>query len=215
MAFAVAAVAGAVAFVAALLTVPGLAVGIGANTLFAVYLVLVFIELPRMTPEFLKEHADREDAPAWMIMGAIIGIVGVSVFSLFAALNGGENPDPAHVTAGMVSVILGWFVVHTMAALHYAYEFYESPSSAPGGKRDGTGKGNNVGGFLWPEGDEPDGVAFFYIAYQVGSAVQISDVPANSNRMRALVVAHSTFSFFYNTLLLAAAVNVVLKLAGG
>lgn len=87
-----------------------------------------------------------------------------------------------------------------------------SPSSNPSAERNGR---DFVGGFEWADGDEPDGSAFLYVAYQIGSAVQISDVRATSNKMRAIVTTHAVFAFFYNTLLVAAAVNVVLSAAGG
>ena len=214
-AFAIALAAGAVALVVGLAINPSLAAGIAANAMFAVYLGIVFAEIPRLTPEFLKEHADQEDPPFWVIMLVVVGIVAVSVFSLFAALAGGSGSNGPHIVVGLTAVVLGWFVVHTMMALHYAYEFYESPQDGPEGKSGKRDKSKNVGGFGWPKGDPPDGVAFIYLSFQVGSAVQISDVPATSNKMRAIVVAHTTFSFFYNTTLLAAAVNVVISAAGG
>ena len=98
-----------------------------------------------------------------------------------------------------------------MAALHYAYEYYESPTASPG--KATTGK--IVGGFEWPKGEEPNGVAFLYIAYQIGSAMQIADVATTSNKMRALIASHIVFSFLYNTLLVAAAVNVVVAVSSG
>jgi uncharacterized membrane protein len=112
----------------------------------------------------------------------------------------------------VVSIVLGWFVIHTMMSLHYAYEFYESPE--PGGDSQAR-RGKNAGGFDWPkDGEPPNGVAFLYLGLQLGSSAQIADVAATSNRMRALVIAHTVFSFFYNTLLVAAAVNVVVSIAG-
>lgn len=123
---------------------------------------------------------------------------------------GGGQPDPVEVTLGVISVILGWFVVHTMAALHYAYEYYESAAASA------DAEGGIVGGLEWPDdSDEPDGGAFIYLAYQVGTAVQIADLRATSNKMRAMITAHAVFAFFYNTILIATAVNVALSAAGG
>ena len=208
-AFPIAAAAGAIAYAAALFALPHLSIGIGANVLFVVYLGIVFSELPRLTPELLKQHADQEDPPVAVIMLVTVGVVSVAVFSLFAALNGGDALKTEQVVMGIVSVVLGWFVVHTMAALHYAYEYYESPSATP------KSKTAIVGGFDWPEGDKPNAVAFLYLSYQVGAAIQIADVPATSNKMRGLILVHTIFSFFYNTMLVTAGVNVVVIAAGG
>lgn len=43
---------------------------------------------------------------------------------------------------------------------------------------------------------------------------QVSDVVVVSNHMRKLVTVHGVFSFFFNTVILAATVNVAVTLAG-
>jgi uncharacterized membrane protein len=214
-AFPLALAAGAIAFVVALFAAPTYAMTIGANAMFATHLLVVFIEMPRLTPEFLKEHSREQDVPAPIIFFVTIAVVAIGVVALFLALDSPTTPDPLEIALGVVAVILGWFVVHTMAALHYAYEYYDAPEANPGvtGKNAGS---DIVGGLEWPEeSDDPDGGAFLYLAYQIGTAVQISDVRATSNEMRRIVTTHAVFAFFYNTLLVAAAVNVVLNAAGG
>jgi uncharacterized membrane protein len=183
------------------------AIVIGANAMFVAYLGLVALEMPRLGPEFLRHRADEENVPVWAIFLVTLAIVAICAYSLFSALNGPEDTAPGVIIPGVVSVLLGWFVVHTMAALHYAYEYYESPSANP---RASSGL---VGGFEWPKGEDPNGVAFLYVSYQIGSAMQIADVAVTSNKMRGLVAAHIVFSFLYNTLLVAAAVNVVVALS--
>jgi uncharacterized membrane protein len=208
-------VALAVGIVAALVAVP-LQLGplptivIGANAMFVAYLGLVALEVPRLSPEFLRRHADEENVPIWAILLVTLVIVAICAFSLFSALNGPESALPMVILSGIAAVLLGWFVVHTMAALHYAYEYYKSPSASPG-----TSSVSTVGGFEWPKGEEPNGVAFLYISYQIGSAMQIADVAVTSNKMRSLIAAHIVFSFLYNTLIVAAAVNVVVAISSG
>jgi uncharacterized membrane protein len=179
--------------------------------MFVTYLLLVAIEVPRLTPEFLRRHAGDENVPVWLIFVVTLVIVAVCAFALFATLNNAESAPAPVIIASVVSVLLGWFVIHTMAALHYAYEYYESPTASPGN----AASGKIVGGFEWPKGEEPNGVAFLYIAYQIGSAMQIADVATTSNKMRALIASHIVFSFLYNTLLVAAAVNVVVAVSSG
>jgi uncharacterized membrane protein len=187
-----------------------LAIVIGADAMFVAYLVLVALEVPRLTPEFLKQHADEQNVPVWVIFLATLIIVATCAFSLFSALNGPDGATPGVIIPGILAVLLGWFVVHTMAALHYAYEYYESPSASPG-----TSKATSVGGFEWPKGEDPNGVAFLYVAFQIGSAMQIADVAITSNKLRGLIAAHIVLSFLYNTLLVAAAVNVVVAISSG
>jgi uncharacterized membrane protein len=194
---------GLAVFVATLWLLPAFAVPFGAIAMFVVYLTLMFVVLPVLSAEFLKKRADATDAPTPLIFVVVLGVVGTCCVTLFMALNSGEGPRLYEVVLSVASVLLGWFVVHTLAAMHYAYEYYESPSANPAG--GGTGL---IGGLEFPEGDNPDGVAFLYFAYVVGVAFAVSDIRVTSNKMRKIVVMHSTFSYFFNTLIVAATVNV-------
>jgi len=50
-------------------------------------------------------------------------------------------------------------------------------------------------------------------SFVIGMTAQVSDVTVQSAGMRRLVLGHSIVSFFYNTVLLALAVNVAVTLA--
>lgn len=203
--------AGVIAFFLALWLAPPYAFAAGVNVLFAVYLGLVSLRFRRLTPETLRRHADASDLPTWIILGVVVVTVGLSIFQLFRAINGNGSPAIEEVLVGLVSVVLGWFTVHTMAALHYAYEYYESPTASPGKGKSAP----KVGGLLFPDGDTPDGVAFLYFSYAIGTSTAVSDVDVTSNKMRKLVMLHSVFSFFFNTLIVAAMVNVTVAVGAG
>ena len=115
--------------------------------------------------------------------------------------------DPIGLALNIVSVLLGWFTIHTMAGLHYAYEYYERPETSADG--DGV-----VGGLEFPAGDEPDGWAFLYFSFVIGMTAQVADIAVSSNAMRRRVLLHGVFSFLFNTVIVAATVNAVLSLAG-
>jgi uncharacterized membrane protein len=111
----------------------------------------------------------------------------------------------------VVSVVLGWFAVHTMWAQHYAFEYYQAPPEEQGKGKKRSGK--TQAGLEFPGGEDPSGVAFFYFAYVVGMTAQTSDTNVTSNGMRRLVLLHGVFSFFFNTVIVAAAVNIAVALA--
>lgn len=200
---------GAAVFLITIWLLPAFAVPFGAISMFVVYLALMFVTLPVLTSEFLKARAEATDSPTPLIFVVVLGVVGTSCITLFMALNGKDGPLLYEVVLSVASVLLGWFVVHTLAAMHYAYEYYESPSANPEGKGGGL-----IGGLDFPEGDNPDGVAFIYFAYVVGVAFAVSDIRVTSNKMRKIVVLHSTFSYFFNTLIVAATVNVAVAVGG-
>ncbi|MBJ3784084.1 DUF1345 domain-containing protein [Devosia sediminis] len=197
---------GVVTFLAALWLMPQHSIGLGATGLFVGFLLLTLLKLPYLTADYLRENARDEDTPAGGIFLIVLIVVTASVVSLFLALMGGESPDPWAVAISVVSVLLGWFTVQAMGALHYAYEFYQVDAAAEGAA---------VEGGLDFQGDEdPDGYDFMYFSYTVGTSVATSDTKVESHKMRRLVMVHLIFSHLFNTIILAAAVNVMLSLGG-
>lgn len=202
--------AGAVVAAAVSLVNPGYALGLGADAVFLVYLGMVWRHVPWMTPQYLRDRADQEDPPVWIVFVVALLVFIAAAVSLFLSLNRGE-PDWIVVWIGLASVILGWATLNIMAGLHYAYEYYEAPDSGDGD----PGARGGAGGLDFPGDDPPDGTAFLYFAFVIGMTAQVSDVEVTSNHMRRLVTAHGVFSFLFNTVLLAAAVNLVITLASG
>lgn len=200
--FLTAVLAGVVALVVAFFIAPRFAVLAGAITLFVVYLALVAIILPSMTSDVLRARAAEADTPVVLIFAVVLAVVGVCCALLFMALNRHGTPAVLEVGFAILSVLLGWFTIHTMAALHYAYEYY-----GPVEKVSGSGT-KPAGGLDFPHDDAPDGVEFLYFAYVIGVAFAVSDVQVHSRSMRRIVLIHSTFAYFFNTLILAATVNV-------
>lgn len=206
-AFYAAAVAGAVAGAASLFLAPAYAVGVGANVMFSVYLMLAFIELPLLSADYLMQRPDDADSPVGAIFGVTVVVVIVAVGSLFLTLNEGGAADGLEISVSVVSVLLGWFTVHTMAALHYAHEYYVDADV-------GTSK-SVVGGLDFPGDEPPDGWAFLYFSYVIGMTAQVADVAVTSGAMRRRVTLHGVFSFLFNTVIVAATVNVVVAVGGG
>ena len=203
--------AGLVALVATLFFLPAQAIVWGANAFFIAYLAVSLMFFPRASAAFLKSHADEEDAPVWIIFVVTAGVIVASVISLFQLLNAGGPGDALRLIVTAVSVPLGWFTIHAMVAHHYAYEYYGVPRAGPGGKKD---KKTVVGGLDFPTGEEPDGGSFLYFSYVIGMTAQVADVSVTSRAMQRIVLFHGIFSFFFNTVILAATVNVAVTLGG-
>ena len=192
-----------------LLAIPfaaGLALAVGANALFLTYLVIAFSHLPRLTPKFLAHHAVEQDEPAPIILGVMAVAVVVTAALLFVGLMHKETRAALAITLGVTSVVLGWLACHTMWAMHYAFEYYQATKRTDDGAK-------TVGGLDFPGTEEPDGTAFLYFSYVIGMTAQTADTNVTTNAMRRLVTMQGVFAFFFNTVLLAAAVNIVLTLA--
>ena len=192
-----------------LVLAPALAITLGVNSFFLIYLILTFRVARKFSADFLRKHAAEEDEPAPFILVVMLAAVAVSAVSLFLVLMQGDQRTGLQLGLGVVSVVLGWFAVHTMWAMHYAYEYYR----APPGERGKSKSGKVLAGLEFPGGEEPSGVSFFYFAYVIGMTAQTSDTAITSNAMRRLVIVHGVFSFFFNTVIVAAAVNIAVALA--
>jgi uncharacterized membrane protein len=176
-----------------------------------VYLAMVLpVATRRLTAAYLRQHADDEDPPAPIIFSVMIATAVLSAVSLFLSMGGGGHGVDLRLGLGMLAVVLGWFAIHTMMAMHYAYEFYGRPEQGQKALRDDGA----VGGLEFSGSEAPDGISFLYFSYVVGMTAQTSDTSVSNNAMRRLVTIHGIFSFFYNTVILAAAVNLAVSLAG-
>lgn len=195
---------------------PALAIQGSANVFFAVYLVLELMKFPRLSPSFLKKHAASTDEPAWIIVAVTFVAVMVAVGSLFVLINKGGKPNALELVLSLTSVALGWFSIHTMTALHYAHRYWR-----PGDNRREMASehehkddaGAEHGGLDFPGDDEPSGHDFLYYALVIGMTAQTADVNITRTSMRKLTLLHAVVSFFFNTVLVAAAVNVAVSLA--
>jgi uncharacterized membrane protein len=192
-----------------LATAPGYAVASAANAFFLTYTVLTALGARKLTSDFLRKHAAEEDEPAPFILVAMLLAVGASIVSLFLVLMQQDDRTAVQLGLGVASVVLGWFAVHTMWAMHYAYEYYQ----ADGGGKGGRKAGKVAEGLDFHSPQEPSGIAFIYFSYVIGMTAQTADVDVVSNAMRRLVLVHSVFSFFFNTVIVAAAVNIAVTLA--
>lgn len=199
--FYLAAAAGVTVALATALVMPTQALLWGSNSFFAVYLMFSLVRFSRASASFLQRHAESEDAPAWILFVVTLAVVSASLVSLFL-LMAGDDPGSLQSVATMVSVPLGWLTVHAMAAHHYAYEYYSGASQHAA----------HEGGLKFPLKAQPDGLGFLYFAYVIGMTAQVADVEVTSRHMQKLVLLHGIFSFFFNTVIVAATVNVVVSL---
>ncbi len=194
-----------VASPASLMIRPALTVEISAVVFFLVYLTLVAIRIPALTGAYLKNNAAGDDAPAAIIFAITFAAVLISVVSLFSALNGRQTASVAELVLAFSSVALGWFTIHTMAALHYAHLYWARHREA---EPDASERG-----LAFPETKEPGAFDFLYFAFVIGMTAQTSDVTITTTAMRRINLLHAVVSFFFNTVLVAAAVNTAVSLA--
>ncbi|KPF44143.1 DUF1345 domain-containing protein [Rhizobium sp. AAP43] len=185
---------------------PALIIELPAILFFFLYLILSLLRMRRLTPSYLRQHADAADAPAFAIFAVTLLAIVAAIGSLFLALNRTDSQSGyTELALAFASVVLGWLTIHTMAAMHYAHVYWRPSRTNENGRR---------GGLEFPATPNPCGHDFLYFSLVIGMTAQTSDVVITSTAMRKLNLVHATTSFFFNTVLVAAAVNAAVSLAG-
>ena len=206
--FAVSALIGVAALVVALLLKAPLPYSIGANAFFAAYVGRVLALMPRLTGNYLSKNARATDLPVLGIFAVTLFVVGIAIVSLFQLINQKDSAHPWELVFAMMSIPLGWFAIHAMAALHYAHVYWMD-----GDEIDAkTKKKAPVGGLLFPGDKQPEGWDFLYFSTVIGMTAQTADTNISTTHMRRVVLVHSILSFFFNTVIVAAAVNLAVSL---
>lgn len=181
--------------------------GIVAGDAFAVvYLAAMARFGARLTTTDLRRRSGGEDEGIVLIVLIAATAIAFSLASIFALLNQPTRPDTLRLAFSIASVPLGWLMLHTIAAFHYAHLFYTQSAHKGEPRRD-------AGGLAFPDTPQPTVADFLYFSFVIGMTAQVSDVEVLATSMRKLILAHSVVSFFYNTVLLAMAVNVAVVVA--
>lgn len=209
--FYLAALAGLVVWLAAGGLRNPLPILIGGDAFFCIYLALMARLAVRITPDGLRARASETDEGIILIMLLALAAIVFSLAAIFILLNGAAKPDLVELGLGIASVPLGWLMLHTVAAFHYAYRFYYG---AAGQGEDDPVEAADAGSLQFPKTDEPGAWDFLYFSFVIGMTAQVSDVAVLSTGMRRATMLHGIVSFFYNTVLLALAVNAAVTLAG-
>ncbi len=187
------------------LSVPQLAPGIAVIVFFLIYLVMMAVRIPKLDGATLRKKGQNDDEPAPVILGVTLLAVAAAVVSLFEALNRSQPAGLASVSLAFASVVLGWLTIHTMFAMHYAHRFWRPDEQAEENEA-------KRGGLDFPETAEPGAYDFLYFSFVIGMTAQTSDVQITTTDMRRINLLHAVVSFFFNTVLVAAAVNAVVSM---
>ncbi len=150
-----------------------------------------------LSPLDLDRRADLEDEGILIVVLITAVAIAYSCFAIFTLLNAKEAADTASIVLTVAGAPLGWFTLHTLSAFHYAYIYYSGPTAGSPDRR----------ALKFPETEEPGPWDFVYFAFVIGMTAQVSDVLVQTTRMRRAVTAHGISSFFFNTVLIAMAVN--------
>lgn len=173
---------------------------LAVNSFFLSYLMLMLALTVTTSPEDLRRHSEQDDEGITLILFLALGSVAIALTSVILVLS-----DTAHTTLQEVlalsAVPLGWAMLHMLLAYRYANLYY-TPDPDAGLE------------FPGPEDAVRETWDFVYFSFVIGMTAQVSDVTVTSAQIRRTVLFHGIGSFFYNTVILALAVNAAIAMSG-
>jgi uncharacterized membrane protein len=170
----------------------------------AIFLALTAAVMIGASPERVRARVRQLDPRGWVVLAIIVAAASISLLALGLTLQKAAGETAAALALRLVvtglTVVASWTLTHTIFALHYAHHFY--------GDVDGASTADR-GGVAFPGTDLPDYWDFLYFSFVIGMTCQVSDVQVTSRAMRRLTLMHGVLSFFFNTIVLALAVNLL------
>ncbi len=173
---------------------------IGWVALVAIDLALTMIALRDSSPDRVRQRCRREDERSWVILVIVVVAATMSLGALAVLMRKGvDQPLPLLLRAAIatLAVMGSWLLTHITFALRYAHIYY------------GDRLGEDHGGLQFPGNEAPDFWDFVYYAFVIGMTCQVSDVQVTARLMRRLTLVHGVLAFFFNTGVLALAVNIL------
>lgn len=150
-----------------------------------------------------RAAASQDEGIAIVIL---VTLTALAFFSeaVFVALNQKHHIDMMRLGLAVAGAPLGWFVLHTVMAFHYAnLHYFDDPMTDDDNQRD----------LDFPHTAKPNLWDFAYFSFVIGMTAQVSDVQVRTSVMRRAVLGHGLVSFFFNTVFIAMAVNAVVAIA--
>ncbi|TNC08778.1 DUF1345 domain-containing protein [Methylobacterium terricola] len=168
------------------------------------YIVLIILQAAHGSGEALRRQASRLDDSAFTISLFAVLAAAASCGAVAMLLFGEQGQDAyriPHLGLAALTLVCAWVFVQVVFTTHYAHVYY--------GEEDGKPRGG-----LNFNGDEsPDFWDFFYFSVTIGATSQTSDTDITAKHMRRIATVQTIYAYFFNTSVLALAVNMAAGLA--
>lgn len=177
---------------------------IGWNVGTWIYLMLAAHMMFRTSPDRIRTRALAQDDGKFVVLGMVVVAAIASLGAIFAELAVVRDVHgmlrTGHITLTVLTILSSWAFTQVMFALHYAHEFYFAVANG------------RAGGLQFPGETEPDYGDFLYLSCVIGTSGQTADVSFSGREMRRTGLIHSVLAFFFNTALIALAINIASSL---
>lgn len=148
-----------------------------------------------------NERLAREESESRVtdevILVACVASIATTVVGLMSSDRSSDPTSVAAVILSVVGTMIAWTLVNTVYALKYARMYFLDQG----------------GGGLDVKQDEPPTYSdFASLAFTIGMSYAVSDVEPTSSAVRRKALPHALLSYFFGTVLIAVAINLVTNL---
>lgn len=168
-----------------------------AGLVFAVPLLahLLGHDAPATRQKVEGRDGDRAWYDVVVIVGGLASLGGVGVMLLGGSASGSARVIDAVI--GLLTVAVGWLCVHTVYVLRYTRLYYASADPP----------------IDFNQREDPAFSDFAYFSFGLGMAYQVSDTALRTTELRRVVLGHTMLAYLYGTVVIAAAINLVVGLS--
>jgi uncharacterized membrane protein len=191
--------AGVVAAIVLAIVGPWWLIPIGAWDVAALaFLSSIWRSLWRLDARGTASHAKRENpqrstADLLLLGASLISLLAVGLVLARASDQHGLDKGLL-VGVCLLSIVLGWSIVHTVFTLRYARLYYGAEPHH---------------GVNFNEDDLADYADFAYLALTIGMTFQVSDTNLRTKQIRRTALRHALLSYVFGALIVASTVNLI------
>lgn len=172
----------------------------GWDAAILIYILWMWWTVLALDAHSTKTHAVREDpgravSDPLLVIASLASLGAVLLLILDASQVTGLT-KVLDIVTGLTSIVISWFLVHTIFALKYARLFY----------------GNTEHEVDFNEKTLPSYRDFAYLAFTVGMTFQVSDTTIQTKVMRSTVLRQAMLSYLYGTVIIATTINTLASL---
>lgn len=151
------------------------------------------------------ERVAREESSSRVTDDAIVVACLASIVAVLVALTQSSSQDPdaasvALIILGVLGTMVAWALVNTVYAFKYARLYFVDQHEE---------------GLDFKQPASPRYSDFAFLAFTVGMSFAVADIEPTSSDVRRRALPHALLSYFFGTVLIAVAINLVTNLAQG
>jgi uncharacterized membrane protein len=167
------------------------------------YMTTLVVVMRQATAEQTRDRSQHHQVSRTGIFALVMTVAWVILFAIGLLLSTGKAMSPiiqmVYVGLSALSILGGWFLIHTTFAQQYAALYY---------RPDENNQEHPCGGLAFPNADHPTYWDFLYFSLVIGMTAQTSDTLILSRPIRRLALVQALIAFLFLVGILALCVNI-------